>query len=282
MDKVTILIENNHITGAFLSFGSKIRLKVFDYEVPKVNKDAVFKFQDEKQDNNKRPCYIYSLGNNNAKQTIIIGMNDNGKAIVPIFVPYGSILKIVNYDLDKFETPQFNNSEFQYDFKGKKCMVTRYYTYRWIKLGEGDPSLNEFPLEDALSVIKTIKKNQKKEKEMKEITIKVEGGCVNNVEAPNEAEVNVFDYDTEGIDEDDISEDRDGEECIVSTFNKGGKNIVDISVISGLATPEVIPEEIIVKVIDYDINGVCSDDITEDDDGEKCIITEYDHLSSER
>ena len=50
------------------------------------------------------------------------------------------------------------------------------------------------------------------------VTIRIRGGMVEDVVCGDFVAVTVYDYDTEGIDADDLGEDEDGESCIVSEY----------------------------------------------------------------
>jgi hypothetical protein len=54
----------------------------------------------------------------------------------------------------------------------------------------------------------------------KTIIIRVEGGLIEDIDGiPPDVEVVVRDYDVEMLDEDDLQEDEDGNECIESNYS---------------------------------------------------------------
>jgi hypothetical protein len=57
--------------------------------------------------------------------------------------------------------------------------------------------------------------------------------------------------------------------------------LVVVTVVGGVAYLREIPRGVRVRVVDYDVEGVEEDSLDLDDDGNPCVVSEYENSSGE-
>ena len=61
------------------------------------------------------------------------------------------------------------------------------------------------------------------EKKMIKVDVYVEGGIVQDVKSDHDIDLRIFDYDIDGVDEEAIDIDNDGNQCVINEWNVSPK-----------------------------------------------------------